>query len=147
MICSATAGGLLQQFLKAATGRARPETGVGKSVFRPYSGESGYRSFPSEHTVLSFTTTYALAKHFDNPWVKTGIYAVGLISPGSRVWKGAHYLTDVVLSIATVEAVDRYLDTRNGYGVKRYSRISSQPRAYSFAFSATPNTAVVTINF
>ncbi|ALM20215.1 phosphoesterase [Nonlabens sp. MIC269] len=151
MISSATAGGLLQQFLKSVTGRGRPETGVGKSEFRPFSGESGYRSFPSGHTILSFTTAYALAKHFDNPWVKAGIYTLGLVSPASRVWKGAHYLTDVVLSlaitIATVEAVDRYLDTRNGYGEQRYGTKKPKQRSYSLSFSATPNTVGLTLNF
>jgi membrane-associated phospholipid phosphatase len=153
MISSATAGGLLQQVLKTFTGRARPETGLGKHEFKPFSGESGYRSFPSGHTVLAFTTAYALAKHFDNPYVKAGIYTVGLISPVSRLWSGAHFLTDVVLSmaitIATVEAVDRYLDTRNGYGDKRYGKgkTGRDPKKMVFNFRATSNTIGVTLNF
>ncbi|MEP3968600.1 MAG: phosphatase PAP2 family protein [Nonlabens sp.] len=153
MISSATAGGLLQQILKTLTGRARPETDLGRNEFRPFSGESGFRSFPSGHTVLAFTTAYALAKHFDNPFVKAGIYTVGLISPVSRLWAGAHFLTDVVLSmaitIATVEAVDRYLDTRNGYGEKRYGtgKTGQNPKKMVFNITATTNTLGVTLNF
>ncbi|WP_240642487.1 phosphatase PAP2 family protein [Nonlabens xiamenensis] len=153
MISSATAGGVLQQLLKAITGRARPQTGVGKDVFRPFSGESGYRSFPSGHTILSFTTAYALAKHFDNPWVKGGIYAVGLISPVSRLWSGAHFLTDVVLSlaivVATVEGVDRYLDTRNGYGEKRYGDRKRKDRnpTTQIHFSAGINQIGLSLSF
>jgi membrane-associated phospholipid phosphatase len=153
MISSATAGGILQQILKTITGRARPETGLGRHEFRPFSGESGFGSFPSGHTVLAFTTAYALAKHFDNPYVKAGIYTVGLISPVSRLWSGAHFLTDVVLSlaitIATVEAVDRYLDTRNGYGVKRYGRgkTGQDPQKFVFKLSATSHSIGLTLNF
>jgi membrane-associated phospholipid phosphatase len=153
MISSASAGGLLQQILKTITGRARPETGLGRHEFRPFSGESGFRSFPSGHTVLGFTTAYALAKQFENPYVKAGIYTVGLISPFSRLWAGAHFLTDVVLSmvitIATVEAVDRYLDTRNGYGDKRYGTGKTGQRSQRIVFNltATSNSIGLTLNF
>jgi membrane-associated phospholipid phosphatase len=153
MISSASAGGLLQQILKTITGRARPETGLGRHEFRPFSGESGFRSFPSGHTVLGFTTAYALAKQFENPYVKAGIYTVGLISPVSRLWAGAHFLTDVVLSmvitIATVEAVDRYLDTRNGYGDKRYGTGKTGQRSQRIVFNltATSNSIGLTLNF
>lgn len=150
MISSATAAGILQQLLKTLTGRARPQTGVGKDVFRPFSGESGYRSFPSGHTVLSFTTAYALAKHFDNAWVKAGIYSVGLISPVSRLWEGAHYLSDVVLSIgmviATVEGVDRFLDTRSGYGDKRYNT-KRKDRKVAWNVTATTRTVGISLQF
>jgi len=80
---------------------------------------SQYRSFPSGHTILSVTTAYAIAKQFDNPWVKTGIYAVGAISPLSRVLNGAHWLSDiglsVALSIVTVNAIDSYLNLKKRY--------------------------------
>lgn len=150
MISSATAGGILQQLLKTVVGRARPQTGVGKDVFIPFSGESGYSSFPSGHTVLSFTTAYALAKHFDNKWVKAGIYSIGLISPVSRVWEGAHYISDVVLSlalvIATVEGVDRFLDTRSGYGDKRYNT-KRKDRKVAWNVTATARTVGLSLQF
>ena len=116
LISSSSAAGFLQQLAKTVTGRARPGEGRKKHDFKPFSKESGYHSFPSGHTVLAFTNAYALAKHFKNPWIKGGIYAIGMIPPVSRLWEGAHWLTDVALSmalsIATVEAIDRYLDKR-----------------------------------
>jgi hypothetical protein len=119
MISSATAAGLLQTILKTTVGRSRPQNGNDKFDFKPFSGEAGFRSFPSGHTILSFTAAYAIAKQFDNPWVKAGIYTVGLISPVSRIWDGAHWLTDVALSIAisvaTVDAIDNYLNKNNLY--------------------------------
>jgi membrane-associated phospholipid phosphatase len=153
MISSATAGGFLQQVLKTVAGRARPGTGLGRNEFRPFSNKPGFSSFPSGHTVLGFTTAYALAKHFDNPYVKAGIYGIGLISPASRLWEGAHFLTDVVLSlvltIATVEAVDRYLDTRNGYGAKRYGKGKTGHHSQKLLFNltASSNTVGISVNF
>lgn len=117
MISSATAAGILQTVLKTTVGRSRPQNGNDKFDFKPFSGMSGFRSLPSGHTILSFTAAYAIAKQFENPWVKAGIYAVGLISPVSRIWDGAHWLTDVVLSlaisIATVDSIDNFLNKKN----------------------------------
>lgn len=117
LISSASAAGLVQQFLKGAVGRARPLSGETKSTFMPFwGGDSDYHSFPSGHAVLAFTNAYAIAKQFRSPWVKAGIYAVGMVPGISRLWEGKHWLSDVVfswaLSIVTVEAIDRYLDTR-----------------------------------
>lgn len=113
MISSATTAGLLQTLSKTLVGRARPGTGKGKFYFKPFSGEADYRSFPSGHTVLVATTMFSLAKQFSNPWVKAGIYSVGLITPLSRVWDGAHFFSDVFLSAAisyfVVEGTYKYM--------------------------------------
>jgi len=113
MISSATTAGLLQTLSKTLVGRARPGAGKGKFYFKPFSGEANYRSFPSGHTVLVATTMFSLAKQFSNPWVKAGIYGVGLITPLSRVWDGAHFFSDVFLSAAisyfVVEGTYKYM--------------------------------------
>ncbi|MFD0862865.1 phosphatase PAP2 family protein [Sungkyunkwania multivorans] len=116
MISSATAAGVLQQFSKFAFGRARPKSGRSKNTFDPWSSDKNFHSFPSGHAVMAFTNAYAIAKQFKNPWVKAGIYTVGLIPPATRLWEGAHWLSDitfgVVIAIFTVEAIDKYLDAR-----------------------------------
>lgn len=116
MITSASAAGLIQQLTKSLTGRARPSTGFGKNHFRPFGGDAAYRSFPSGHTVLSVTTMYALSKQFKSPWIKGACYVIGMVAPVSRLWEGAHWLTDValsaVMSVAIVESVDGYLKDR-----------------------------------
>ncbi|MFA5300097.1 MAG: phosphatase PAP2 family protein, partial [Lutibacter sp.] len=96
IISSAVATGLIQTLTKNGVGRARPSQDIGSDKFKPFSKESGYHSFPSGHSILSFTASHAIAKQFDNIWVKGGIYAVGLIAPVSRLWAGAHWLSDVV---------------------------------------------------
>ena len=113
ILSSAVATGFIQTVLKNAVGRARPSTGFGKSDFDPFSKESFYHSFPSGHSILSFTASHAIAKQFDNIWIKGGIYGVGLIAPISRLWIDAHWLSDVVLgmviSIVVVDSVDNFL--------------------------------------
>ncbi|MDO6603819.1 phosphatase PAP2 family protein [Arenibacter palladensis] len=114
LISSATTVGLIQTVSKTLVGRARPIANVGKASFEPFSKEAAYHSFPSGHTILAFTTFYAIGKQFENPWAKGGFYTLGLLSPVSRLWSGAHWLTDVALSIAVsvvvVDSIDRYLE-------------------------------------
>ncbi|PRP65900.1 phosphatase PAP2 family protein [Nonlabens agnitus] len=116
LISSATATGFFQQLTKSATGRARPSGGFGKNHFKPFGGESVYRSFPSGHAVLTFTNAHVIAKQFDNAWVKAGIYAVGVIPGLSRIYDNQHWASDVFLSWALsyfmVEAIDLYLDRK-----------------------------------
>ncbi|WP_353777212.1 phosphatase PAP2 family protein [Winogradskyella sp. 3972H.M.0a.05] len=116
LISSATATGFLQQLAKSATGRARPGENFGKNHFRPFGGSSAYRSFPSGHSVLTFTNAHAIAKQFDSWWVKAPIYTVGLIPGLSRIYEDAHWASDVflswVMSYFIVEAIDVYLDKK-----------------------------------
>ncbi|PZW40739.1 PAP2 superfamily protein [Mesonia algae] len=135
MITSASAAGLIQTVSKTVAGRARPNAG-GSLSFKPFSSEGGYHSFPSGHTILSFTTFYALSKQFDNIWVKGALIGAGMVSPVSRLWSEAHWLTDVALSTAltvfVVDAVDNYLDKAMNEDLtqaeKKQSRVSWQLR-------------------
>lgn len=116
IISSAVATGLIQTISKNAFGRARPSQDVGSRKFKFMSKESGYHSFPSGHSILSFTASHAIAKQFKNIWVKGGIYTVGLIAPVSRLWAGAHWLTDVtlgmVLGVVIVDGIDNFLQQK-----------------------------------
>lgn len=116
LIASATSAGLLQQLTKSLVGRARPLSGKTKDTFDPFNSNRKFHSFPSGHAILAFTNAYAIAKQFKNPWIKAGIYTVGLIPGISRLWDGQHWLSDVALGVAisifTVESIDRYLDGR-----------------------------------
>ncbi len=130
MTSGAVTAGLLQTFLKATVGRSRPKNGKGKFAFNPYSGEAGFRAFPSGHTILSVTMAHAVAKQFENIWIKAGIYAIGAIAPLQRLWGGAHWLTDVALSaalsIVIVDSIDNYMNKANVYpdGTKKENGIS-----------------------
>jgi membrane-associated phospholipid phosphatase len=119
LITSASVSGLIQQTVKTIAGRARPAAELGHNYFKPFDGTPSFSSFPSGHTALSVTTCYALSKQFKNPWIKGGFYALGMVSPVSRIWSGAHWASDVFLStamsIAIVESVDSYLKKDEKY--------------------------------
>ncbi len=145
LISSATSAGLLQQVLKSVVGRARPLANLGKDTFDPFNSSRNFHSFPSGHALLAFTNAYAIAKQFENPWVKAGIYTVGAIPGISRVWDGQHWLSDMVfafaISIATVESIDRYLD-------KKYEeKYNHRQKMVSWNLNFGPGQMGVSINF
>lgn len=129
IIASSATAGFIQSLAKTVVGRARPDEVTGPLTFSPFSNKARYHSFPSGHTVLSVSMAHAIAKQFDNIWVKTGIYTLGAIAPVSRLWNDAHWLTDIVLgtalSIAVVDSVDNYLNKKERYlGGNRTPKIS-----------------------
>jgi len=146
LISSATATGFLQQLTKSSVGRARPGSDFGKNHFRPFGGKATYRSFPSGHSVLTFTNAHVIAKQFESWWIKGPIYAVGLIPGISRIYDDAHWASDVFLSWAlsyfVVEAIDIYLDKKYS---KKYNDQSKSAASISLNFSA--NTVGVTLTF
>jgi len=127
IISSAIASGLFQTVAKTAFGRARPNDGD-RNDFKPFSREAGFHSFPSGHAILSFTMAHAIAKQFDNFWVKAGIYAIGSIAPISRLWENAHWLSDVgfgiAFSIIIVDGVDNFMKRTKRYEFQRPKQIS-----------------------
>lgn len=114
LLTSSTAASLMLAAGKWALGRARPYTGEGKAAFDPFTSSGDWHSFPSGHSLLSITTAYSIGKNIKNPWLKAGIYTLGMVAPVSRLWQGAHWLTDVgfsiALGVAVVEGVDNYLN-------------------------------------
>jgi len=119
IISSSITTGLIQSISKNAFGRARPSSGESAFKFKPFSSEGAYHSFPSGHTILSITMAHSIAKQFENPWVKAGIYTIGSIPPISRLIDGAHWLTDIafgaVISIVVVDSIDKFLFSSKSY--------------------------------
>lgn len=129
LISSASAAGLFQQVTKRILGRARPRADRGGDVFKPFHLDRvrDFDSFPSGHTMLGFTNAYAIAKQFENPWVKAGIYTIGAIPGFVRIVDRFHWVSDVAFSIAVsifiVEAVDKYLDKKYD---KKYNDVAQK---------------------
>ncbi|RBP27769.1 PAP2 superfamily protein [Oceanihabitans sediminis] len=128
IISSAATAGIIQSFAKNAFGRSRPTANEGNKKFHPFSSESFQHSFPSGHTILSVTMAHAIAKQFDNIWLKVGTYTLGSITPVSRILEGAHWLTDVaagaVISIVVVDSIDKFLFKKEAYAYKREKQIN-----------------------
>ncbi|WP_052143798.1 phosphatase PAP2 family protein [Wocania ichthyoenteri] len=135
IISSSFTSGIIQSLSKTAFGRARPENGYDSNEFRFWSNKAKFHSFPSGHTVLSVTMAHAIAKQFDNTWSKISVYSLGAIAPVSRLFAGAHWLTDVgiatVLSIVVVDSIDKFLFKTKAYDyTKKEKQIS-----WNFTFS------------
>lgn len=126
IISASLTTGLIQSFTKNAVGRARPGRYLGNNEFRPFISSSGFSSFPSGHTVLAVTMAHSIAKQFKNPWLKTGIYAIGAIPPISRIIDDAHWITDIavstVLSVVVVDAIDKFLNKEKAYNQHNESK-------------------------
>lgn len=135
IFASAITGGAIQSISKYVVGRSRPNNGP-HNEFKPFTNEAAYHSFPSGHAVLSFTMAHAIAKQFDNIWVKTGIYAIGSITPISRLWKEAHWISDVgvgiAISIITVDSMDNFLKGKDNVKDKNIKN----PKQISWRFNA-----------
>lgn len=119
IISSSITTGLIQTFSKTAFGRARPGSGLDHLDFDPFSSKARYHSFPSGHTALSITMSHAIAKQFENTWIKIGIYSIGAIPPISRLIDDAHWITDIAfstaLSIIVVDSIDKFLFNEKAY--------------------------------
>ncbi len=145
LLSSATATGVLQQITKSLVGRARPVSGKSKDTFDPFNNDRNFHSFPSGHAMMAFTTAHAVAKQFKSIWVKSGIYAVGFIPAAQRLWDGQHWLSDVAFSMAisifTVEAIDRYLNT------KYDEKYNQQDKKLSWNLNFSPGQLGVVVQF
>lgn len=136
IISSSITNGVINSLLKGSVGRARPNHTGDPFDFQLFSSEPGYHSFPSGHTTLSLTMSHAIAKQFENTWIKVGIYSIGAIAPISRLIDGAHWLTDIVfsaaLSIIVVDGIDKFLFKSEAYSYDKPPKKIS----WNFSFSA-----------
>lgn len=149
LISSATAGGFLQQVSKRIIGRSRPKSGNNSSTFDPLHLDRvfDYDSFPSGHAMLAFSNAYVIAKQFKSPWVKAGLYTVGMVPGLVRVMDDFHWVSDIafstVLSIFIVESIDKYLDSK--YDEKYNDRPNAKNVSWNLSFG--PNTLGVSLHF
>ncbi len=94
MILACALAGVGARVVKIATGRARPSVQQTEAAWRGPSVSASYNAFPSGHTAAStaFFATLALAS-----WrIGAAFLIIPLLIAFSRMYVGAHYLSDVV---------------------------------------------------
>ncbi len=84
---------LMAPALKTATGRARPDAGLGRSHFDPFSGAE---SLPSGEAAQAFAIASVVASHVHRRWLKALAWGLaGTLSYG-RIHVDRHWASDVV---------------------------------------------------
>ncbi len=119
------AGAFLASLFKTVVGRARPGTSSEADVFKPFSGDAAYHSFPSGHTTRVFALASTYSRHLgsDAPWVPVVAYSLATWTATTRIMDGAHWLTDVTAGAALGIFASHVVEWLNHRGSKR-SRVT-----------------------
>ena len=117
MILACALAGIANRVVKISAGRARPNVQT-EARWKGPNVSSSYHSFPSGHTAAS--TAFFATLAFASRRVGLGLLAIPLLIAFSRMYVGAHHLSDVVCAalLATVVAylVARRMALSNGEG-------------------------------
>ena len=110
MLIALAIAGLAARAIKISTGRARPSV-KSEEVWNGPRFSSKYHAFPSGHVVAS--TAFFAVLAFANWRIGLGCLAIPILIGFSRIYGGAHYLSDVVcaavLGILSALLVFRFL--------------------------------------
>jgi membrane-associated phospholipid phosphatase len=94
---SSIISGVLVLGLKGVTGRSRPHSAEGKGTFDPFSGNT---SFPSGHSQTAFSLASVIAEQSDSIFVDSLCYGTAASIAASRVHKGSHWASDILIGSA-----------------------------------------------
>jgi len=94
MLIALAIAGLVGRAIKISTGRARPSVKIEQGWNGPRLSGSKYHSFPSGHVVAS--TAFFAVLAFANWRIGASCFAIPILIGFSRLYGGAHYLSDVV---------------------------------------------------
>ena len=97
MLIALAIAGLAARVVKISTGRARPSVKA-EEIWNGPRLSSKYHAFPSGHVVAS--TAFFAVLAFANWRIGLGCLAIPILIGFSRIYGGAHYLSDVVCAAA-----------------------------------------------
>jgi membrane-associated phospholipid phosphatase len=78
--------------LKYAFGRARPDTGLGRGDFKPFTADNRHNAFPSRHTAVAWAVLTPMAEEYGAEW----LYGVAALANVARVGSREHWVSDTV---------------------------------------------------
>lgn len=133
---SALISGVLVLGLKGITGRSRPNADEGRGTFKPFSGGT---SFPSGHSQTAFSLASVLAEQSDSIVVDSLCYGTAALIAASRVHKGSHWASDVLIGSAIGYVVGKKICSLN--------REREKPSNMSLGLSLAPGFQGISVRF
>jgi membrane-associated phospholipid phosphatase len=112
--------------LKAATGRARPDSGESSHSFHPFTLDSAHHSFPSGHAASAFAVATTIAEQSDSVVIDVLSYSLAAIVPLSRVHDQKHWASDVFMGAALGYFVAKKISGLNRPGARKTLNLGFQ---------------------
>ena len=101
-------GLIVEQGMKLIAWRERPEADNSRGLF--FQSSAGIdSSFPSSHTVLTWSAASVLAAEYPSRWSQAGIYSLATGISLTRVLSQQHFPTDVLIGSATGWLIGHYI--------------------------------------
>ncbi len=98
LVAASMVSATINQSIKIAFSRYRPRDNEDIFNARGYTGLNNNSSFPSGHTTEAFTVASVIATHYDDTWVSVSAYSIAGLVGVARMYKDAHYASDVTAS-------------------------------------------------
>ncbi len=110
--------GIIITAIKHLTHRQRPfqTTPLDNSLWDgPFTDDWAHTSFPSGHTIMSFTFASVLAEHYsDKIWIPITVYTLATTSGLARMYANKHWTSDVLIGATLGYAIGKFV-VKNGY--------------------------------
>jgi membrane-associated phospholipid phosphatase len=105
-----------ESILKPLVGRHRPDSTERPFSFRPFRNDAAWHSFPSAHATHAFALAEAISVESGSAPLRDAAFVGASIVGAQRVYKQAHWTSDVVVSAAlsavVTKAAEKYLRER-----------------------------------
>jgi len=98
---------------KAVFARQRPFSGTGEGNF--FSGNWTDGSFPSGHSMLTWTIASTVAHEYHSPWLKVLVYGLATTVSTTRVTARQHFPSDVFVGGVLGYGIGAYVAHRDSY--------------------------------
>jgi len=101
----------------------------------PNTDNWGHTSFPSGHTIMTFTFAAVLATHYnDNLWVPITVYSLATLEGMARMYDDKHWSSDVFVGAALGYAIGTFVVNRNHCKLTTIPIFSSNFTGLSFYY-------------
>jgi membrane-associated phospholipid phosphatase len=101
----------------------------------PITDNWGHTSFPSGHTIMTFTFAAVVATHYkDRIWVPITMYSLATLEGMARMYDDKHWSSDVMIGAALGYAIGTFVVNRNHCKLTTIPIISSNFTGLSFYY-------------